>query len=91
MAKFSLKYGINKFIFHWVFKKPKGMEIKVSLKSKRFLSFDFRVTLLSTLEYLVFIFLLLSADNYKETAIFKIEVWLRQKPSEHILASYEIL
>ena len=50
------------------------MEIKVSLKSKRFLSFDFRVTLLSTLEYLVFIFLLLSADNDKETAIFKIEV-----------------
>ena len=71
MVKFSLRYGINKFIFHWVFKKPKGMKIKVSLKSKRFLSFHFRVTLLRTLEDLVFIFLLLSADNYKGTAVFK--------------------
>ena len=49
------------------------MKIKVSLKSKG-KSFDFSVALLSAMENLVFIFLLLSAGNYKGSAIFKTDI-----------------
>ena len=49
------------------------MKIKVSLTSKS-KSFDFSVALLSAMEDLVFIFLLLSASNYEESAIFKTHI-----------------
>ena len=49
------------------------MKIKVPLKSKD-KSFNFSVALLSTMEDLVFIFLLLSAGNYKGSAIFKTHI-----------------